>query len=33
VTLFIAALTFIMLWIIVVQIIVLVVGWRWFRSA
>ena len=33
VTLFISALTFIMLWIIIVQIIVLVVGWRWFRPA
>jgi DNA repair ATPase RecN len=33
VTLFIAALTFIMLWIIVVQIIVLVIGWRWLRTA
>lgn len=32
VTLFIAALTFIMLWIIVVQIIVLVIGWHWLRS-
>jgi len=32
VTLFIAALTFIMLWIIAVQIMVLVVGWRWFRQ-
>jgi len=33
VTLFIAALTFIMLWIIAVQIIVLAVGWRWFKTA
>ncbi|NTU66187.1 MAG: hypothetical protein HGB05_22960, partial [Chloroflexi bacterium] len=32
VTLFISVLTFIMLWIIAVQIIVLVVGWRWLRS-
>ncbi len=32
VALFIAGLTFIMLWIIAVQIIVLAVGWRWFRS-
>jgi len=32
VTLFIAVLTFIMLWIVAVQIIVLVIGWRWFRS-
>jgi ABC-type transporter Mla subunit MlaD len=31
VTLFIATLTFIMLWISVVQIIVLIVGWRWLR--
>jgi hypothetical protein len=32
VTLFIAVLSFVMLWIIVVQIIVLVIGWRWFKS-
>jgi hypothetical protein len=32
ITLFVAALTFILLWIIAVQIIVLVIGWRWFRS-
>ncbi len=33
VSLFISGLTFIMLWISVVQLIVLVIGWRWFRSA
>jgi hypothetical protein len=33
VTLFIAVLTFIMLWIVAVQLIVLAVGWRWFKSA
>ncbi|HSQ05652.1 MAG TPA: hypothetical protein VLN59_16555, partial [Burkholderiales bacterium] len=33
VTLFIGALTFIALWIVAVQIIVLAVGWRWFRIA
>ena len=27
----IAAMTFILRWIIIVQIIVLVVGWRWFK--
>ena len=32
VTLFITVLTFIMLWIIVVQLIVLVIGWRWFTA-
>jgi hypothetical protein len=32
VNLFVAALTFIMVWIIAVQLIVLVLGWRWFRS-
>ncbi len=32
VTFFVAALTFIMLWIAVVQIIVLAVGWRWFKT-
>jgi ABC-type transporter Mla subunit MlaD len=32
VNLFAAALTFIMVWIIAVQLIVLVLGWRWFRS-
>jgi hypothetical protein len=33
VTLFITVLTFIMLWIVAVQLIVLVIGWRWFKSA
>ena len=33
ITLFIAALTFMALWIIAVQIIVLVVGWRWFKAS
>jgi ABC-type transporter Mla subunit MlaD len=32
ITLFVAALTFILLWIIAVQIIVLVIGWRWLRD-
>ena len=32
-TFFIAVLTFILLWIIAVQLIVLAVGWRWFKSA
>jgi len=32
VTLFIAVLTFIMLWIIAVQLIVLAIGSRWFKS-
>ncbi len=33
VTLFIAVLTFIMLWIVAVQLIVLIIGWRWVRAA
>jgi ABC-type transporter Mla subunit MlaD len=33
ITFFIAVLTFILLWIIAVQLIVLAVGWRWFKSA
>jgi ABC-type transporter Mla subunit MlaD len=31
VSFFVAALTFIMLWIVIVQIIVLVIGWQWFK--
>ena len=33
VTLFITVLTFIMLWIVAVQLIVLAIGWRWMKSA
>jgi ABC-type transporter Mla subunit MlaD len=33
VTLFVAVLTFILLWIVAVQLIVLVIGWRWFKRA
>lgn len=33
ITLFVTVLTFILLWIMAVQIIVLVVGWRWVKSA
>jgi ABC-type transporter Mla subunit MlaD len=32
ITLFVAALTFILLWIMALQVIVLVIGWRWFKS-
>jgi hypothetical protein len=32
VTLFISALTFIMLWIVAVQLIVLAIGLRWFKQ-
>lgn len=33
ITLFVAILTFILVWILAVQIIVLVIGWRWVKSA
>jgi hypothetical protein len=32
ITLFVTALTFILLWIVAVQLIVLGIGWRWFKS-
>ena len=33
VTFFAAALTFIMLWIVVLQVVVLVIGWQWLKTA